>query len=116
MPRFLCMYKSATPEGNVPSADDQARIGALTNEMIQAGVLVSAEGCLPSVFGFRARQHQGKVTVIDGPFTEAKELVGGVAIIQVPTKAEAIPWITKFLAAAGDGESEVRQLWDQQPA
>jgi hypothetical protein len=52
------------------------------------------------------------VSVTDGPFTEAKEIVGGMAIIQTPSKDEAIAWTKKFLAIAGDGESEVRQLWE----
>jgi len=113
MPRFLCMYKSAKGEGAMPSAEDQAKMGALIAEWVQAGVLLSAEGCMPSQFGVRIRQDKGKVTVTDGPFAESKEIVGGLAIIQAPSKEEAIPWIKKFLEAAGDGESEVRQLWDQ---
>jgi hypothetical protein len=114
MPRFLCMYKSAKGEGAPPSEADQAKMGALIAEWVQAGVLVSAEGCMPSKFGVRIRQENGKVTVTDGPFSESKEIVGGLAIIQAPSKEEAIPWIKKFLAVAGDGESEVRQLWDQE--
>ena len=111
MPRYLCLYKSAQPEGTPPSADDQAKMGALIGEMFQAGVL-GTEGCLPSAAGFRVRQDKGKVTVTDGPFTEAKEIVGGMAIIQTPSKEAAILWTKKFLTIAGDGESEVRQLWE----
>ena len=113
MARYLCLYKSVQPEGTPPSADMQANMGALIGEMFQAGVLVSTEGCLPSAKGFRIRQEKGKVTVTDGPFTEAKEIVGGMAIIQAPSKEEAIRWTKKFLSVAGDGESEVRQLWEQ---
>ena len=113
MPRFLCMYKSAKGERGAPSAEDQQKMGALIAEWVQAGVLLSAEGCMPSQFGVRIRQDKGKVTVTDGPFAESKEIVGGFAIIQAPSKAEAIPMIKKFLEVAGDGESEVRQLWDQ---
>jgi hypothetical protein len=113
MPRFLCLYKSAKGEGAPPSAADQEKMGALIAEWVQAGVLLSAEGCMPSTFGVRIRQDKGKVTVTDGPFAESKEIVGGLAIIQAPSKEEAIPWIKKFLEVAGDGESEVRQLWDQ---
>lgn len=113
MPRFLCFYKSAKPEGVPPTAEEQEKMGAMIGEWVQAGVLVSAEGCMPSAFGFRLRQDNGKVTVTDGPFTESKEIVGGVAIIQAPSKDAAIPWIKQFVATAGDGECEVRQLWDQ---
>ncbi len=113
MPRFLCMYKSAKGEGTPPSAEEQAKMGALIGEWLQAGVLLSAEGCMPSAFGMRIRQDHGKVSVTDGPFSESKEVVGGFAIIQAEDKADATTWITQFLAVAGDGESEVRQLWDQ---
>ena len=113
MPRYLCLYKSARPEGTPHTAEEQKQMGALIGEMYQAGVLVSTEGCLPSAKGFRVRQNDGKVTVTDGPFTEAKEIVGGMAIIQSTSKEEAIAWTKKFLAVAGDGESEVRQLWEQ---
>jgi hypothetical protein len=113
MPRYLCLYKSATPEGTPPSAEHQQKMGALIGEMYQAGVLVSTEGCLPSRVGFRVRQDNGKVTVTDGPFTESKEIVGGMAIIQTPSKEEAVRWTKKFLSIAGDGESEVRQLYEQ---
>jgi hypothetical protein len=65
MPRYLCLYKSAQPEGTPPSAEEQAKMGALIGEMFQAGVLVSTEGCLPSKVGFRVRQDKGKVTVTD---------------------------------------------------
>lgn len=68
---------------------------------------------MPSRVGFRVRRNDGKVTVTDGPFTESKEIVGGMAIIQTTTKDEAIAWTKKFLAVAGDGESEVRQLYEQ---
>ncbi|HKH70794.1 MAG TPA: YciI family protein [Vicinamibacterales bacterium] len=49
----------------------------------------------------------------DGPFTESKEIVGGMAIIPAPSKEAAIPWIKQFVATAGNGDYEVRQLWDQ---
>jgi hypothetical protein len=113
MPRFLCLYKSAKPEGVPPTAEEQEKMGALIGEWVQAGVLLSAEGCMPSAHGFRARKEKGKITVTDGPFTESKEIVGGMAVIQAPSKEAAIPWIKKFLEVAGDGESEVRQLWDE---
>ena len=113
MPRYLCLYKSAQPEGTPTSAEHQTNMGTLIGEMFQAGVLVSTEGCLPSAKGFRVRQDKGKVTVTDGPFAEAMEIVGGMAVIQTPSKEEAVRWTRKFLTIAGDGESEVRQLYEQ---
>ena len=56
------------------------------------------------------RQRNGEVTVTDGPFTEAKELIGGFALVEVKSKDEAIEWGRRFLKVAGDGESEIRLL------
>jgi hypothetical protein len=86
------------------------RWAALIGEMSQAGVLVQTEGCQPSSKGARVRINGGTFTVVDGPFAEAKELVGGMAVIKVQSKAEAIEGTKRFLAVAGRGESEIRQL------
>ncbi len=107
--RFLSMYRS--PEGVPPTPEKMAEMGALIDQWTKAGVLLSAEGCLPSAMGMRVRQSAGTYAVTDGPFTESKEVVGGFALIQVDTKAEAIERIKEFLRVAGDGECEVRQLY-----
>ena len=108
--RFLCVYKPAREEGVPPTQDEMARMGKLIEEMTKAGVLLSTEGCLPSSKGARIRVSGGRITVIDGPFAEAKELIGGFAIIEAKSKAEAIELTRRFLEVAGDGESEIRQL------
>jgi hypothetical protein len=109
--RFLCVYKTA--ESGPPSAELVDAMGKLINEMVQAGVLLSTEGCLPSVKGFRVRRAGKRVTITDGPFTESKEVIGGFALIRVNSKEEAIEWTKRFLDVAGDGESEVRELYEQ---
>jgi hypothetical protein len=111
--RFLCVYKSSTPEGVPPSQQEMAEMGKLIDEMTKAGVLLSTEGCQPSSKGARVRRTDGKITVTDGPFTETKELIGGFALIQVKSKDEAIEWTKRFLEVAGDGESEVRLLHEE---
>ena len=108
--RFLCLYKPAKEEGLPPSQDEMGEMGTLIDEMVKAGVLLSTEGCQPSSKGARVRLSGGKLTVTDGPFTEAKELIGGFAIIQATSKEEAIELTKRFLKVAGDGESEIRQL------
>jgi hypothetical protein len=108
--RFLCVYRAK--EGPGPTAEDMAAMGALIDEMAKAGVLLSTEGCLPSAKGARVRLGGGKFTVTDGPFTEAKELIGGFAIIQTTSKEEAIALTKRFLTVAGDGESEIRELYE----
>jgi hypothetical protein len=87
-----------------------ADMGKLIEEMVSSGVLLSTEGCQPSSKGARVRLSGGRFTVTDGPFTEAKELVGGFAILQAKSKEEAIELTKRFLSVAGDGESEIRQL------
>jgi hypothetical protein len=114
--RYLCIYKPNKPEGTPPTELEMAGMGALIAEMMKAGVLLSAEGCQSSSKGLRVRLSHGGYTITDGPFTESKEIIGGIAMIQVPSKDEAIRWTKRFLEDAGDGESEVRLLHEQPAA
>ena len=109
--RFLCVYKHV--EDHPPAAAEMESMGQLIGEMVQAGVLLSTEGCLPSEKGFRVRRAGKRITVTDGPFTESKEVIGGFALIKVNSKEEALEWTKRFLDVAGDGESEVRELYEQ---
>jgi hypothetical protein len=111
--KFLCIYKPAKKEGTPPTQQEIERMEKLLAEWGKEGVLLAAEGCLPSALGARLRQTNGKVTVTDGPFTESKELVGGFAIIRTKTKEEAIERTKIFLSLAGDGESEIRQVYEE---
>jgi hypothetical protein len=106
--RYLCLYKPDKKEGVPPSQQEIARMGEFIEEIKKAGVLLATEGCAPSAKGARVRLSDGKFSVTDGPFTEAKELVAGFALIQTKTKEEAVEWTKRFLKVAGDGESEVR--------
>ena len=88
-------------------------MGKLVEEGMRAGHLLVVEGCLPSASRRpRVRLSNGKVTVTDGPFTESKEIIGGLAIVKADSKEEAIEVIRQFLRVAGDGECELRQLYD----
>jgi hypothetical protein len=109
--RFLTIFNGL--ERDTPPSDAEvAEMGKYIEEAARAGWLVSTEGCMPSALGARVRLANGKTTVTDGPFTEAKEVVGGFAIIQASSKAEAIELAKGFMAVAGDGECEVRQMYD----
>ena len=109
--RFLSIYKS--PEtGGPPSQEEMAKMGKLVEDGMKAGYLLAVEGCMPSAAGARVRLSNGKVTVIDGPFTEAKEVIGGFAILQANSKEEAIELVRQFLHVAGDGECELRQVFE----
>jgi hypothetical protein len=107
--KFLSVYKT-TERGVPPTQAEMDRMGKLIEEGMKAGYLLAVEGCLPSALGARVRLSNGKVTVTDGPFTESKELIGGLAILQTNSKAEAIELARQFLGVAGDGECELRQL------
>src|SRR5258708_32953359 len=99
--RFLCLSKSSKQEGLPPTQQEMAEMGKLVEGWTKSGVLLASEGCLPSAKGARVRLSGGKFTVTDGPFTEAKEVVGGFALIQAKSKPEAIEIIKKFLKVAG---------------
>ena len=107
--RFLSIYK--TVETNeLPTPEHIAEMGRLMAEMMAAGKLIATEGCLPSATGARVRRAGVKVTVTDGPFTESKELIAGFALLEASSKEEALALTKRFLAVAGDGECEVRQI------
>jgi hypothetical protein len=113
--RFMTLVKSAEGAGFPPKAlmDGIAKLG---QEAAQAGVLVETGGLLPSATGARVRVVKGKLQVIDGPFTEAKELVGGYAVYEVKSKEEAIEWTRRFMELhkehwpEWEGETEIRQI------
>ena len=110
--RFLSIYKHAE-RNTPPTPEEMASMGKLIEEGFKAGWLLGTEGCLPTALGARVRSDNGKVTVTDGPFTEAKEVVGGFALIKAGSKEEAIQLTRDFLkVAGGDGECELRQLYE----
>jgi len=107
------------PEANAvpPSKAFLEAMGQLTQDAAKAGcVMVGAEGLLATSAGARIRLANSRVTVIDGPFAEAKEVVGGYAVFEVNSKAEMIEWTRRFmdlhrtLIPGWDGEAEIRQI------
>jgi hypothetical protein len=108
--RFLSIYK--TRETGVPPTPEYiAKMQSLIEESMKAGWLVATEGCLPSALGARVRSTGGRMAVTDGPFVESKEVIGGFAILEAKSKEEAIRMAKEFLAVAGDGECEIRQIF-----
>ena len=105
--------------GAPPDPKLMVAIEKLTAEMMSAGVVLDIGGLLPSALGAKVYATGGKLSVKDGPFTEAKELIGGYAVLQVKSKEEAIELGKKFmqahidaLGASYEGELEVRQMFD----
>ncbi|AOJ05839.1 dehydrogenase [Burkholderia mayonis] len=115
--RFMIMVKAnATSEsGAMPDESLIAAMATYHEELAKAGVLLDASGLQPSSKGWRVRYSGGKRTVVDGPFTETKELIAGYTLIQVRSRDEALEWTRRFPAPFGereDGEIEVRQLFE----
>jgi hypothetical protein len=89
-----------------------AEMQRFIEEMQSSGALLATEGCLPSALGARVRLSGGELTATDGPFTEAKELIAGFALLQADSREEAVELTKRFLQVAGDGECEIRQVFD----
>jgi|SRR4051812_43220747 hypothetical protein len=112
--RFISLF-THEPTNVPPSPQMMDRMGKLIEEGMKAGWLITTEGIQFGVVGTRVHSAGGQVTVTDGPFTEAKEVIGGYALLEAPSKPAAIELCRKFLTVAGDGTCEVHQLY-QQPA
>jgi hypothetical protein len=101
-----------------PPAELMEAMGKFVQKSQQEGILVDAGGLLPSKDGTRVRLTRGKITVTDGPFTESKEVIGGYAILNVTSRAEALRIATEFMELhqkywpGFEGESEVRPMFD----
>src|SRR5262249_34734643 len=95
--RFMVMVKSdaKSEAGLMPGEKLQSEMGTLNEEMTKEGVMLAGEGLHPTSKGTRVRYAAGKFTVVDGPFTEAKELLGGYWLIQVKSREEALEWIKR---------------------
>jgi len=94
-----------------PTPELMAEMGAFVEEATKAGVLLATGGVGPTALGAKVRLQDGIFTVTDGPFAEAKELVGGWALCECRDKEEAIEWAKRFLSIVGDGESRIRPVF-----
>src|SRR5437868_14925717 len=97
--------------GKLPDPNELAEMGKYNEELVKAGIMLAGEGIQPSSKGARVRFEGSKRTVIDGPFTEAKELVAGFWLWQVKSKQEAIEWL-KRAPFDGGTEVELRQVFE----
>jgi hypothetical protein len=110
--RFMVIVKAdeQSEAGVLPDEKTLAAMGKYNEELVKAGVMLAGEGLHPSSKGARVRFSGGKRTVIDGPFTEAKELVAGFWLWQVRSMDEAIEWLKR--APFEDTEVEIRQVYE----
>jgi hypothetical protein len=113
--RFMIIVKANqdSEAGIMPEETLIAAMATYHEELVKAGVLLDASGLQPSAKGTRIKYSGGKRTIVDGPFTEAKELVAGYTIIQTKTREEALEWTKRMPNCSnGDGEIELRQLFE----
>ena len=111
--RFMILVKADedSEAGIMPSQELLTEMGKYNEELVKAGVMLAGEGLHPSSKGARVRFSGEKRTVIDGPFTEAKELIAGFWLIQAKSMEEAIEWV-KRAPMGGDTEVEIRQVFE----
>jgi hypothetical protein len=104
----------STEAGAMPSQQLLTKMLNYMGEMGKGGILLAGEGLQPSSKGARVKFSSGKPTVIDGPFTETKELIARFTMIQVNSRQEAIDWVKRWPTSDGDGnvEIEIRQLFE----
>jgi hypothetical protein len=119
--RFMMMIKANkdTEAGVMPEEKTLAAMGKYNEELVKAGVMLEGAGLKSSAYGARVKFAGGKPRVIDGPFTEAKELIAGYWLIQVKSKEEAIEWAKRVpfdpdVHMGGEGEIELRQLFEME--
>ena len=114
--QFMMIVKSAERSGRPPQALMEA-IDKLGQEAVKAGTMVASGGLAPTAMSTRIRLSQGQVTKIDGPFTEAKEVIGGYAVFELKSKEEAIEGALRFMELhkkhwpGWEGETEIRQIF-----
>ena len=112
--RFMIINKADedSEAGRFPSQDVVEGVGKLVDDLTKAGVLLIAEGVHRSSLGARVKVEGGRRTVTDGPFAETKELIGGIIVIDVRSKDEALEWAARLAEALGS-EVELRRVVDE---
>jgi hypothetical protein len=107
--RYMALWYPA--ENRMPASEkEMAEMGKLIGEMTKNGILVDTGGWDPDSPSTIIKKSGNKITVIDGPYTEAKEVVAGFAILEFKSKEEAVKWGKRFIEIAGEGFSEMRPL------
>jgi hypothetical protein len=116
--RFIVMVRAnkQSEAGILPTEQEFSEMGKYNEELVKAGILLGAEGLQPSSKGARVKFSGTRRTVVDGPFSETKELIAGFWIFQVKSRAEAIEWVKRCPNPFPEGESEIeiRQVYESE--
>ena len=111
------MYIVTSPKGHMmPNQGLMDAILKIRDREIKAGRMIDDGGLMPVATGARVKISDNKLSVIDGPFVEAKEVIGGYALLRAGSKAEVVELCRKFLKVAGQGTCEVHALFEQSAA
>ena len=108
--RFISIFTHPTTASAPPSPELIAKMGALIEEGMKAGWLIATEGVEGNSTSLRVSSKRGEINVTDGPFAEAKEVLGGYALMEARDRAHVLELTRKFLAIAGDGTCELHEL------
>jgi hypothetical protein len=110
--RFISIFTHETIN-RPPSETEMATMGKLIEEGMKAGWLIATEGVHFGATGVRVHKSTGgQITVVDGPFAETKEVIGGYALLKASTKDEVVELTRRFLNVAGQGTCEIHQLYE----
>jgi hypothetical protein len=112
--RFMIIRRADknTEAGVMPQQELLAAMMKYNEELVKAGIMLQGEGLHPSAKGSRVSFKGGKPSVMDGPFTETKELIAGFTMIQVRSKEEALEWVKRWPVEDGDVTLEIRQVFE----
>ncbi len=98
---------------SAPSDEKMAIMGAFMHEALEAGVLLETGGWDPGAPATVITRKKGNIVVKDGPYTEAKEIIGGYAVMRFDSQKDLVEWSTRFVNIAGDGRSVIRAIADE---
>ena len=110
--RVLALWYPDT-DISAPKQETVEKMGAFIQEALKAGVLLDTGGWNPTAPATVVTRKHGKTVVTDGPYTEAKEIIGGFAVMRFKSQEELVDWSRRFVAVAGDGRSVVRPIADE---
>ena len=108
--KIVSLFKINPEKMHQPSPEMIQHMDALIEECRAKGVMIDTGGAMPGSLEMRVRRSNGSYTVTDGPFAEAKEVIGGFAVMNVESREDAIAWTKRFLDIAGDGECEIHEV------
>lgn len=116
--KFMLIVKHSKEPSTPPPPELLDAVGKVANEAVKAGTMIGNGGLLPTATGARVQLSNGRISVTDGPFAEAKEIIGGYAQFELPSKEEAVQSAIRFMELhkqywpGWEGEAEVRQMFN----